>query len=103
MSEDEAVGEVETDKTSVPVPSPCAGVITALLIEDGEKVVPGQVIFKVSTDASAAAEAPKAAPAAAAPKQDSPPAPAADSAPADTIDAPKEVREATCYLNSNFL
>ena len=84
---------METDKTSVPVPSPCAGVVVALLVEDGDKVVPGQVIFKISTDASAA---PKAAPPAPETPKEAPPEPAAAApaaaAPAgERLDAPKEV------------
>ncbi|THD20019.1 Dihydrolipoyllysine-residue succinyltransferase component of 2-oxoglutarate dehydrogenase [Fasciola hepatica] len=44
---DEVVAEIETDKTNVPVPAPCSGVVTELLVDDGGKVVPGQEIFKV--------------------------------------------------------
>ena len=38
VSEDEALYEIETDKTSVHVPSPSSGVITELLVEDGSTV-----------------------------------------------------------------
>ena len=38
VSEDEVLCEIETDKTSVPVPSPGSGVITELLVEDGSTV-----------------------------------------------------------------
>lgn len=62
---DEVVAEIETDKTTVPVPSPSAGVITELLIPDGEKVVPHQDIFVLSVGDQAAAATPAATPAAA--------------------------------------
>lgn len=83
VSEDEVVCEIETDKTSVQVPSPAAGVIEELLIPDGGKVEGGTPLFKLRKGAGApkAAEAPKAeAPAAAAPPPPSatpPPPPSA--------------------------
>lgn len=45
---DEVVAEVETDKTSVPIPSPIAGVILELLVEDGATVNPGQQLLKIT-------------------------------------------------------
>uniref|UniRef100_A0A669C6M6 Dihydrolipoyllysine-residue succinyltransferase component of 2-oxoglutarate dehydrogenase complex, mitochondrial n=1 Tax=Oreochromis niloticus TaxID=8128 RepID=A0A669C6M6_ORENI len=70
VSEDEVVCEIETDKTSVQVPSPASGVIEELLVPDGGKVEGGTPLFKLRKGAGApkAAETPKAeAPAAAAP------------------------------------
>uniref|UniRef100_A0A3Q3W006 Dihydrolipoyllysine-residue succinyltransferase component of 2-oxoglutarate dehydrogenase complex, mitochondrial n=1 Tax=Mola mola TaxID=94237 RepID=A0A3Q3W006_MOLML len=62
VAEDEVVCEIETDKTSVQVPSPAAGVIEELLVPDGEKVEGGTPLFKLRKGAGApkAAEAPKA-------------------------------------------
>lgn len=89
VSEDEVVCEIETDKTSVQVPSPAAGVIEELLVPDGGKVEGGTPLFKLRKGAGApkAAEAPAveapppAAPAAAeAPPPPPPPAPPAPSA-----------------------
>ena len=71
---DEILIEVETDKVVLEVPAPSAGVITALLVADGEMVVAEQLIARIDTDAKAGAAAP-AVPVAA-------PAPAA--APAST-------------------
>ncbi|KAM4662695.1 LOW QUALITY PROTEIN: dihydrolipoyllysine-residue succinyltransferase component of 2-oxoglutarate dehydrogenase complex, mitochondrial [Discoglossus pictus] len=45
VSEDEVVCEIETDKTSVQVPAPSAGVIEALLVPDGGKVEGGTPLF----------------------------------------------------------
>uniref|UniRef100_A0A673ZNA4 Dihydrolipoyllysine-residue succinyltransferase component of 2-oxoglutarate dehydrogenase complex, mitochondrial n=1 Tax=Salmo trutta TaxID=8032 RepID=A0A673ZNA4_SALTR len=57
VKEDEVVCEIETDKTSVQVPSPAAGVIEELLVPDGDKVEGGQALFKLR---KGAAEAPAA-------------------------------------------
>lgn len=61
---DETVGEVETDKTSLPVNAPSAGVVTKLLVEDGETVTPGTPLFEMEEGAGGAAPAAPAAKAA---------------------------------------
>jgi len=78
---DEVICEIETDKTSVPVPSPANGVVEELLVEDGSTVSPGTKLLKIKIGegGSAPAAAPKAeAPAAAAAP---PPPPVAAAAP----------------------
>merc|ERR1712117_599451 len=75
VTEDEVLCEIETDKTSVPVPSPAAGVIEELLVEDGSTVAPGAKLLKLKLGPGGAPAAPK--PAAAAP----PPPAAAAAAP----------------------
>ncbi|KAK1893574.1 Dihydrolipoyllysine-residue succinyltransferase component of 2-oxoglutarate dehydrogenase [Dissostichus eleginoides] len=62
VAEDEVVCEIETDKTSVQVPSPAAGVILELLVPDGGKVEGGNALFTLRKGAGPpkAAEAPKA-------------------------------------------
>jgi len=76
VAEDEVVCEIETDKTSVQVPSPANGVIEALLVPDGGKVEGGTPLFTLRKTGAAPAKAkPAEAPAAAAPKAE-PPAPA---------------------------
>merc|ERR1712038_67536 len=92
VSEDEVLCEIETDKTSVPVPSPGSGVITELLVEDGTTVQPGAQLLKIQLGPGgakpAAAPAPAApAPAAAAPPPPPPP-PAAAPAPVAATAAP---------------
>ncbi|XP_062973942.1 dihydrolipoyllysine-residue succinyltransferase component of 2-oxoglutarate dehydrogenase complex, mitochondrial [Elgaria multicarinata webbii] len=63
VAEDEVVCEIETDKTSVQVPAPAAGVIEALLVPDGEKVEGGTPLFKLRKTGAAPAKAkPAAAP-----------------------------------------
>ncbi|XP_071439472.1 dihydrolipoyllysine-residue succinyltransferase component of 2-oxoglutarate dehydrogenase complex, mitochondrial-like [Hetaerina americana] len=83
VQEDEIVAEIETDKTSVPVPSPGVGIIEERFVEDGATVKAGAKLFRIkitgASGAKAAAPAAKAAPpppAAAAP----PPPPAAEAA-----------------------
>uniref|UniRef100_A0A671U2L3 Dihydrolipoyllysine-residue succinyltransferase component of 2-oxoglutarate dehydrogenase complex, mitochondrial n=1 Tax=Sparus aurata TaxID=8175 RepID=A0A671U2L3_SPAAU len=61
VSEDEVVCEIETDKTSVQVPSPAAGVIEELLVPDGGKVEGGTPLFKLRKGDTPKAEAPAAA------------------------------------------
>uniref|UniRef100_A0A8C4EHE5 Dihydrolipoyllysine-residue succinyltransferase component of 2-oxoglutarate dehydrogenase complex, mitochondrial n=1 Tax=Dicentrarchus labrax TaxID=13489 RepID=A0A8C4EHE5_DICLA len=53
VKEDEVVCEIETDKTSVQVPSPSAGVIEELLVPDGGKVEGGTPLFKLRKGAGA--------------------------------------------------
>uniref|UniRef100_A0A8D3BXZ1 Dihydrolipoyllysine-residue succinyltransferase component of 2-oxoglutarate dehydrogenase complex, mitochondrial n=1 Tax=Scophthalmus maximus TaxID=52904 RepID=A0A8D3BXZ1_SCOMX len=61
VAEDEVVCEIETDKTSVQVPSPVAGVIEELLVPDGGKVEGGTPLFKLRKGEAPKAEAPAAA------------------------------------------
>lgn len=87
---DEVVCEVETDKTSVPVPAPCSGVIEELLVEDGTTITPGMKIFVIKVGAGGAAPAKPvaAAPVAAAAPPPPPPPPPAPSAAAAFIPPP---------------
>uniref|UniRef100_A0A673BRA0 Dihydrolipoyllysine-residue succinyltransferase component of 2-oxoglutarate dehydrogenase complex, mitochondrial n=1 Tax=Sphaeramia orbicularis TaxID=375764 RepID=A0A673BRA0_9TELE len=78
VTEDEVVCEIETDKTSVQVPAPAAGVIEELLVPDGGKVEGGTPLFKLRKGAGAAKAAPSPAveaPAAAPPSPPPPPPP----------------------------
>jgi 2-oxoglutarate dehydrogenase E2 component (dihydrolipoamide succinyltransferase) len=79
---DEIVAKIETDKTTIDVPSPKAGVIEALLVEDGSTITAHLPLIKLAVGAApatAAASAP-AATAAAAPA----PAPAVAAPPKPT-------------------
>ncbi|XP_078090460.1 dihydrolipoyllysine-residue succinyltransferase component of 2-oxoglutarate dehydrogenase complex, mitochondrial [Mustelus asterias] len=63
VTEDEVVCEIETDKTSVQVPAPHAGVIEELLVPDGGKVEGGTPLFKLrKIEAGAAKPKPEAPP-----------------------------------------
>lgn len=58
--------EIETDKTTVGVPSPMAGVIEEIYVQDGDTVKSGQQLFKLKPGAGGAKPA-AAKPAASAP------------------------------------
>jgi 2-oxoglutarate dehydrogenase E2 component (dihydrolipoamide succinyltransferase) len=65
---DEAVAELETDKVTLEVNAPVAGVIAEIAVKEGETVAPGAVLGAIAEGSSAAAsskpaQAPKAAPA----------------------------------------
>ncbi|XP_046364325.1 dihydrolipoyllysine-residue succinyltransferase component of 2-oxoglutarate dehydrogenase complex, mitochondrial-like [Haliotis rufescens] len=81
VGEDDVVAAIETDKTSIPVPAPVAGIIEELLVEDGGTVAAGQELFKIKITGDApppkAAKAEAPAPAAAPPPPPPPPPPSA--------------------------
>src|SRR6185503_20671358 len=62
---DEPIASLETDKVSVEVPSPVAGVLTEQLVEEGDNVAVGAVIARIDQSATAVAAAPAPSPAAA--------------------------------------
>ncbi|ABS65417.1 2-oxoglutarate dehydrogenase, E2 subunit, dihydrolipoamide succinyltransferase [Xanthobacter versatilis] len=78
---DEPLVELETDKVTVEVPAPAAGVLAEIVAKDGDTVGVGALLGSIGAGSGAAAAAPAAAapaPAAAAPA----PAPAPAAAPA---------------------
>ncbi|MGG5819515.1 dihydrolipoamide acetyltransferase family protein [Falsiroseomonas sp. HW251] len=100
VSEDQVIAEVMTDKATVEIPAPCAGTVTALGGEVGEKLVVGSELLRLEAPAARqAAEPASAAPeparpepaaAAAAPAAETPrlapqPAPAASHAPQRSV------------------
>lgn len=93
---DEVIAEVETDKTSIQIPSPVAGVIESFLVNDGDTVEAGMQLCTIKAGAAAAAGAkpsePKAAPApqASAPAPPPPPSDAAASGPIPTSPPPPQ-------------
>ncbi|XP_064554586.1 dihydrolipoyllysine-residue succinyltransferase component of 2-oxoglutarate dehydrogenase complex, mitochondrial-like [Drosophila montana] len=80
---DDPVMEIETDKTTMPVPAPFAGSITAILVKNGDTVKAGQELFKMKPGAAPAkaAGAPKTAAAPAPAPAGPPPAAAKPGAP----------------------
>jgi 2-oxoglutarate dehydrogenase E2 component (dihydrolipoamide succinyltransferase) len=65
IARDEPIASLETDKVSVEVPSPVAGVLAEQLVKEGDTVAVGAVIARVDEKATAAAAAPAPAMAAA--------------------------------------
>jgi 2-oxoglutarate dehydrogenase E2 component (dihydrolipoamide succinyltransferase) len=77
---DEPLVELETDKVTIEVPAPTAGVLSEIVAKDGETVAVGALLGQINQGAGAAAAAAKAAePAKAAPPP--PPKPGAAAAP----------------------
>jgi 2-oxoglutarate dehydrogenase E2 component (dihydrolipoamide succinyltransferase) len=58
VAEDEPIASLETDKVSVEVPSPVAGVLTEQLVKEGDTVAVGALIARIDAGAVAAASAP---------------------------------------------
>ena len=75
---DEALLEISTDKVDTEIPSPFAGVLQEILVQEDETVAVGSALARIGDSAPA-----PAAPAPAAPAQEEPPAQAAP-APAET-------------------
>ena len=94
VKRDEPIFEISTDKVDAEIPAPSAGVLTEILVQEGQTVPVQTVVARIDTEAAAGAEKPAAsapAPAAPAPAAPAsgPAAAAAASAPAPTPPAPR--------------
>ncbi len=74
---DEPLLELETDKVTLEVNAPAAGVLSEITAKDGETVAPGALLGQITAGGAGAAAAPVAAAPAAAPLVAAPIAPAA--------------------------
>ena len=104
VKKDQDLLELETDKASVPVPSPVDGVIKEILVAEGQDVAIGSVVMKIEEGASGSPAAKKAEPQApaatkaaptpkpAAPKPAAQPAPAKAKGPQKHVPAAPSVR-----------
>src|SRR5580704_2717556 len=96
---DEPLVELETDKVTIEVPAPSAGVLSEIVAKDGDTVAVGALLgqIKDGAGASAAKAAPAAAPAAkpAAPQPASAPPPPTRTLPPETPFAPSVRKLAT--------
>jgi len=88
---DEVIGEIETDKTALPINSPCAGVLEELLVEDGATVHKGDELAKINTSGAGGAAPTPAAAEPAAPTSPSPPSPQVASPAAPEPGAPEKL------------
>jgi pyruvate dehydrogenase E2 component (dihydrolipoamide acetyltransferase) len=95
VAKDQPVIELETDKATIEVPCPAAGVVKEVKVKAGDKVNVGQAILSI--DEGSAAQQPKGAPAGAAPVAEPAPATKAASSPApepaETTEPPQESPE----------
>src|SRR5687767_2632958 len=62
VARDEPLLEISTDKVDAEIPSPSAGVLTEIKVQEGTTVEVGAVVAVIDTEASAGAAAPAAAP-----------------------------------------
>src|SRR5215211_6636757 len=101
---DESLLEISTDKVDTEIPSPASGVVTQILVPEGETVEVGTKLAVIGGEAGAPAAEPEAppepatAPAAAeaqAPSSAETPAPAPEAAPAEPAAAPAPQTAAT--------
>jgi pyruvate dehydrogenase E2 component (dihydrolipoamide acetyltransferase) len=61
VAEDQPLVEIQTDKTTVEIPSPAAGKVAQILVEEGQVVPVGTILVVIGAN-GAAAQAPAAAP-----------------------------------------
>ena len=52
IAEDDPLVEIQTDKTTVEIPSPAAGVVTSILVAEGDVVPVGTVLVVIGGDAA---------------------------------------------------
>jgi pyruvate dehydrogenase E2 component (dihydrolipoamide acetyltransferase) len=57
VERDEPIMEISTDKVDAEIPSPAAGVLAEIVVEEGSTVEVGTVVAYVETEAGAAPEA----------------------------------------------
>ncbi|MBV9110552.1 MAG: biotin/lipoyl-binding protein, partial [Gemmatimonadetes bacterium] len=62
VERDEAIMEISTDKVDAEIPSPVAGVLAEIVVNEGQTVEVGTVVAFIETEAGAVAAAPAAAP-----------------------------------------
>ena len=89
---EESIVEIATDKVDSEVPAPADGIITKILVAEGDVAQVGDVIAIISTDGEAPAET------APAPKAESTPAPATQAAPTNNQPIPQTNAD---FSNSN--
>ena len=83
IAADETLLEISTDKVDTEVPSPASGVITEILVQEGETVDVGTVLARIGGEGAAAAAAP-------APAEEAPPEPATQQAADESMAAADE-------------
>jgi pyruvate dehydrogenase E2 component (dihydrolipoamide acetyltransferase) len=59
IAEDDPLVEIQTDKTTVEIPSPAAGKVTQILVDEGELVPVGTPLILIGSDGEAPARAPE--------------------------------------------
>jgi pyruvate dehydrogenase E2 component (dihydrolipoamide acetyltransferase) len=88
VKRDEPIFEISTDKVDAEIPSPSAGVIAEIIVNEGQTVAVQTVVARLETEKGAAVAASAPAPAPAAQAETKSAAPAAASAPAKSSAPP---------------
>ena len=89
VKRDEPIFEISTDKVDAEIPAPSAGVLSEILVQEGQTVAVQTVVARIDTEAAAGAAKPAAAPAPAASSPAAAPTKPAASAPEPAPAAPK--------------
>ena len=89
VKRDEPLFEISTDKVDAEIPSPSAGVLAEIKVQEGQTVPVQTLVAVLETEKGTAASAPAPAPAAPAPGPSPAPAPVAKAAPAAAPAAPR--------------
>jgi len=88
VARDEPLFEVSTDKVDSEVPSPAEGVLSEIIVQEGDTVDVGERLAVINGDGAGSASAPAATEAPAPPSESPAPAPPAAAAPAAPAPAP---------------
>jgi 2-oxoglutarate dehydrogenase E2 component (dihydrolipoamide succinyltransferase) len=88
VERDEPLFEISTDKVDTEIPSPAAGTLGELLVQEGQTVQVNAIVARINEGGDGAAAAAPARPAAAAPPPPAPPAPVAKAPAPAPIAAP---------------
>jgi pyruvate dehydrogenase E2 component (dihydrolipoamide acetyltransferase) len=75
VKRDEPIFEISTDKVDAEIPAPNAGVLSEILVQEGQTVAVQTVVARIETEAGAGAAAPTPTPSAPAPQAPAPQAP----------------------------
>jgi pyruvate dehydrogenase E2 component (dihydrolipoamide acetyltransferase) len=75
VKRDEPIFEISTDKVDAEIPAPNAGVLSEILVQEGQTVAVQTVVARIETEAGAGAAAPTPPPSAPAPQAPPPQAP----------------------------
>jgi pyruvate dehydrogenase E2 component (dihydrolipoamide acetyltransferase) len=62
VAEDQPLVEIQTDKTTVEIPSPAAGKVASILVDEGKVVPVGTILVVIGDDGSVVDEQPRAEP-----------------------------------------
>ncbi len=93
VDRDEPLFEISTDKVDTEIPSPTAGVLKEVLVEEGKTVAISTVVGRIEEGAGNGASAPAPAAAKPAPAQQAPAKPAPAQAPPAAAQAPKQTAQ----------